>query len=286
MNVDKILGRLTSLLLVITTALAPATTASAQIEPAPDRSEGEGPFQRMVLRGATMIDGTGAPPIGPVDIVVENDRIVQISVVGNPGAEIDPDSRPAAGDFEMDLAGQYIMPGFVDLHGHIGGTAQGTPAEYVYKLWMGHGITTIRDPGSGNGLEWTLSEAARSERNEITAPRIITYRVFGSEWEQPPSTPDEAREWVREMTGKGMQGIKFFGAAPEILKAALNEAGKLGIGTTMHHAQMHVTRMNALQTAGWGLNSTTTTRTSRIDSLRPASSGNRPRPRTARSGTK
>jgi len=50
--------------------------AHAQIEPAPDRSEGEGPFQRMVLRGPTVIDGTGAPPIGPVDIVVENDRIV------------------------------------------------------------------------------------------------------------------------------------------------------------------------------------------------------------------
>ena len=47
------------------------------------------------------------------------------------------------------------------------------------------------------------------------------------------------------MAGLGMKGIKFFGAAPEILKAALDEAAKLGIGTTMHHAQMPVTSMNA-----------------------------------------
>ena len=67
-------------------------TAAAQISAAPDRSEGDGPFQRMVLRGATVIDGTGAPPIGPVDIVVENDRIVEVKVVGHPGADIDPDN--------------------------------------------------------------------------------------------------------------------------------------------------------------------------------------------------
>ena len=113
----------------------------------------------------------------------------------------------------------------------------------------------VPNPGSGNGLEWTLSEAERSANNEITAPRIFTYRTFGSEWEQPPSTPDEAREWVREMAGRGMLGIKFFGAPPEILKAALDEANELGLGTTMHHAQLHVTRMNALQTASHGLNS-------------------------------
>ena len=233
----------------------PVSVLTAQIQPAPDRTEGEGPYERLVLRGATVIDGTGAPPIGPVDIVVENNRIVEIAVVGYPGVEVDPANRPPGGDREIDLTGHYVLPGFVDLHGHIGGVAQGTPAEYVYKLWLGHGITTIRDPGSGNGLEWTLSEAERSAANEITAPRIYTYRTFGSEWSQPPSTPEEARSWVREMAGEGMLGIKFFGAPPEILKAALDEANKLGLGTTMHHAQMHVTRMNALQTASHGLNS-------------------------------
>ena len=235
--------------------LALSVDALGQITAAPERAEGDGPFERMVLRGATVIDGTGAPPIGPVDIVVEGNRISEIRVVGHPGAEISPDSRPAPGDYEIDLTDHYLLPGFVDLHGHIGGTSQGTPAEYVYKLWLGHGITTIRDPGSGNGLDWTLREANRSAANEITAPRIYTYRTFGSEWDDPPSTPEQAREWVREMADRGMLGIKFFGAPPEILTAALDEAGRQGLGTTMHHAQMHVTRMNALQTATAGLNS-------------------------------
>ena len=46
--------------------------------PAPDRGpdDGEGPYGRLIIRGATLIDGTGAPPIGPVDIVIENNRII------------------------------------------------------------------------------------------------------------------------------------------------------------------------------------------------------------------
>ena len=53
-------------------------------EGAPPRAEGEGPFSRLVIRGATLIDGTGAPPRGPVDIVVVNNRISEIRSVGNP----------------------------------------------------------------------------------------------------------------------------------------------------------------------------------------------------------
>lgn len=121
---------------------------------APDRIEGEGPYERLILRGATLIDGTGSPPVGPVDIVVEGDRIVQIESVGYPGVQIREEDRPALdGGREIDLSGHYILPGFVDMHGHLGGTAQGTTAEYVLKLWMAHGITTVREPGSFNGMD-------------------------------------------------------------------------------------------------------------------------------------
>ena len=40
--------------------------------PAPDRAEGEGPYARLILRGGILIDGTGSPAFGPVDIVIEN----------------------------------------------------------------------------------------------------------------------------------------------------------------------------------------------------------------------
>ena len=38
----------------------------------------EGPFNQLIIRGVTLINGDGAPPIGPVDIVVENNKIVAI----------------------------------------------------------------------------------------------------------------------------------------------------------------------------------------------------------------
>jgi Amidohydrolase family len=237
------------------TALPAAAHAqgSRHVPDAPPRTEGEGPFERLVLRGATMIDGTGSPAVGPVDIVVEGNRIVGIHNVGYPGVPIRETDRPASGEREIDLTGMYILPGFVDMHGHIGGVEQGTPAEYVFKLWLGHGITTIRDPGSGNGIDWTIAQRARSANNEIAAPRIHAYAGFGSGWDRAIASPNDAREWVRYIAEKGANGIKFFGADPDVLEAALGEAKQLKLGTAMHHAQRHVARVNALASASWGL---------------------------------
>ena len=52
-----------------------AQTNRKGIAPGPDRAEGEGPFNRLIIRGATVIDGAGAPPRGPVDIVIEKNTI-------------------------------------------------------------------------------------------------------------------------------------------------------------------------------------------------------------------
>ena len=141
--------------------------------PAPDRAEGEGPFERLIIRGATLIDGTGAPPIGPVDIVVEGNRIADIVGVGYPGLDIDDDDRPGDATEEIDAHGAYIMPGIVDTHTHTGGRTKAPEAEYTYKLWLGHGITTVRGVPSG-AMEFSLSERQRSANNEITAPRIFS----------------------------------------------------------------------------------------------------------------
>ncbi|MDT8409044.1 MAG: amidohydrolase family protein [Wenzhouxiangellaceae bacterium] len=241
--------------LVPALALVLSFSAGAEIEPGPDRATGEGPFEQLILRGAMLVDGTGAPPIGPVDIVIEGDRIAGVHKLGAPGVPIEDKNRPelAEGGREIDVSGHYVLPGFVDMHGHIGGKAQGTPAEYVYKLWLGHGITTVRDPGAGNGLDWTLKERRRSAAGEIAAPRILAYVSFGQGSEKPITTAKQAREWVRGVAEKGADGIKFFGARPEVLLAAIDEAKQQGLRTAMHHAQMDVARSNVLDTARAGL---------------------------------
>ncbi len=246
---------------VVVLLLFPSSTALSEeiesIPPAPPRAEGEGPYDQLILRGVTLINGTGAPPIGPVDLVIEGNRIRNVKVVGNPGVPIDPTDRPelAEGGREIDLSGHYVLPGFVDMHGHIGGVAQGTPAEYVFKLWMGHGITTVRDPACGNGLDFCLEHKAKSDEGEITAPRIEAYVVFGQGRDEPFTTPEQARRWVADVAKKGADGLKFFGYRPDILRAAIEKAREEGLGTACHHAQTDVTRVNVLDTARWGLTS-------------------------------
>jgi len=230
---------------------------------APDRQpgEGDGPFKRLVIRGATVVDGTGAPPIGPMDIVIEGNRIVEVRGVGNPKVAIDPERRPKDATKEIDGSKMYVLPGFVDMHGHCGGTEQGTTAEYVFKLWLAHGITTVRDPGSGNGLDWTMHERDRSARNEIVAPRIVPYAFTGSGmWDGGRiDSPEQARKFVQWVAKSGGAGIKIIGGGSEpvydplILGALLDEAKKQKIGTTTHLAQLGVARMNILQAARLGL---------------------------------
>jgi hypothetical protein len=246
------------LLSVLVAAAMPAQEKDDEtILAAPPRTEGEGPFERLVLRGATLVDGTGAPPRGPVDIVIEGNRIVDIKTVGSPGIPINPDKRPPLGEngHEIDIQGKFVLPGFVDMHGHLGGTEQGTPAEYVLKLWMAHGITTVRDPGSGNGLDFMLDHKEKSSRNEITAPRIKAYVQFGDDRDKPFTSPDQARDWVQDLAARGADGIKFFGYRADIMQAAIEEATRVGLRTACHHAQLYVPRVNVVNTARWGLTS-------------------------------
>jgi hypothetical protein len=214
---------------------------------------GEGPFDQLIIRGVTLINGDGSPPRGPVDVVVENNIIVAIQVVGYPGVEIEEKNRPKLkkDGKELDASGMYLLPGFIDMHGHIGGKSQGANSSYVFKLWMAHGITTVRQPSGIKAKELKLL----SSKNKIVAPRIFDYVGFGSGSKKPITTPEMAREWVRKNAKNGADGIKFFGSEPEIMTAALDENNKLGLGSACHHAQLSVARWNVLHSARAGLTS-------------------------------
>lgn len=234
-----------------------------QLKPATQRDRGAGPFRRLVLRGATMIDGTGAPPFGPVDIVIEDDKISQIVVVGVPHKPLKQEGRPAPGDQEIDCHGKYVTPGFIDSHAHIGTpfhaeNGEMLPADYIYKLWLAHGVTSVREAGCMNGLAWTREQKIAADANRIAAPHLYPYVYFPvvNDYLKTIYTPEEGREWLRVARDKGAEGVKFFGAPPAIMQAALDECSKLGLRACCHHAQLTVGSMNALKTARWGLTST------------------------------
>ena len=255
--------RFTSLLLVacglLIAGLLPPVAAFAQeqrrgVLGAPDRNdgEGEGPFERLIIRGATLIDGSGAPPRSPVDIVIEGSKIVRIASVGAPMLEINEVRRPGEATNEIDAHGMYVMPGIIDLHAHTGGLPKVPEAEYVYKLWMAHGITTVRGVPTGP-LDWSLEEKERSARNEIVAPHIVSFHRPGSGWDRAIETPLDAREWVRFAAENGVDGLKLGSYRPAIMEALLDEAEKHSMGSTAHLGQMGVADMNALDAARLGL---------------------------------
>ena len=59
----------------------------SQIDKAPERYRGEGPYNQLIIRGATLINGNGAPPTGPVDVVIEKNIIKKIINVGYPASD-------------------------------------------------------------------------------------------------------------------------------------------------------------------------------------------------------
>ena len=219
-------------------------------DPAPDSDQGDasGPFNRLVIENVRMVDGLGSPPQGPVSIVIEHDRISAIRT-SPPPAQIN--------EHRIDASGMTALPGFVDAHAHIGNPFQGlagpiTPPEYVFKLWLGHGVTTVRDVGSTMGLRWTVNHAQRSDAGEITAPRILPYAMF------PGTTLTDAgaaKKWVRSVESAGARGVKLRGGTRQAQLAVYEETEKLGMGTANHHDQNGVYHMNVLDSARAGLDS-------------------------------
>ncbi|BDC48436.1 amidohydrolase [Bryobacterales bacterium F-183] len=248
-------------LLLLALFLAGLNAQQTILTPSPDRkpNEGEGPFTRLVIRTVTVIDGTGAPPRGPVDVVVEGNRIADVRSVGYPSLPIRQQNRPAAGTKEIDGTGMYLMPGFIDLHVHTGGTPKAPEAEYVHKLWMAHGVTTVRGVPAGT-MKWVQNEKRRSAENKIVAPRYFDYqRPFTGEGWKPGRipTPDAAREWVRWAKSQGIDGLKLGSFDPEIMAALIDEAKTLGLGTVAHLDQMGVARMDARDSVRLGLGTLT-----------------------------
>ena len=127
-----------------------------------------------VLKGATLIDGTGAVPIPNATVVVEGERIVDVgpadAVTSPPDASV------------VDLSGMTLLPGFIDCHDHLGHTGYGlmdrweldAPASLrhlrtaqVLQDTLEMGYTSVRDAG---GLDHGFQLAV--EEGLIPGPRL------------------------------------------------------------------------------------------------------------------
>ena len=260
--------KLCALLTAAAFTLAPLPALAAGMLPTPASQPGEaaGPYTTLVIRGATIITGNGGPPYGPADIVIHGNRIAEIRTAGTPGLPMQANRPPSGATREIDATGMYVLPGFVDMHGHGGNPEKAPDPSYPYRLWLAHGVTTVRMvPLYFDDLNHALSDRRRSAAGEITAPRLYLYQTLGSGAETGwtggrVQSPEKAREWVRWAAKTGIDGIKFFNRGdetPEIDRAAIDEAKKLGLGTVAHLSQNNIAEFNARDAAAAGLGTIT-----------------------------
>ena len=198
----------------------------------------------LVITGATLIDGTGAPPRNATTIVAHRGRIIAVAADG----EI---QQPKAARV-VDATGKYVIPGLADMHVHFGlGTPlprRGEETAEVLARSLYYGVTSILNLGASDASTESIGALrARRAAGTLQAPYIYgtgghltlpgTHPVFtimparirqGAESilaGTPPGEPanlyslglgislvrtsEAARKAVRERASGGMHAIKI-----------------------------------------------------------------------------
>jgi imidazolonepropionase-like amidohydrolase len=126
-----------------------------------------------VLKNFTLIDGSGRPPMGSYSMIIDHGRVRWVGPVGQ---------LKAPGSAEVvDLAGKYVMPGIINLHGHIGNTvdlkqdASFFTRENIEKnlnTYASYGVTTVLSMGTDQDLIFKIRDEQRAGRPSST--RVYT----------------------------------------------------------------------------------------------------------------
>jgi len=207
--------------------------------------------ETTVLRGVTLIDGTGRSPLPDAALVLRDGRIAWVgptrALTVAPGAEV------------IDLQGKYVMPGLIDLHTHVGitidirqdiGNYTRDAVERELGVYAAYGVTTVQTLGTDRDSIFALRAEQRAGRPTMarvfTAGQGLVFKDgFGgvAGLNRPVATPDEAARAVHEQANKGVDLIKLWvddnlGAAPtmppDVTLAAIQAAHARGLKVVAH----------------------------------------------------
>ena len=175
------------------------------------------------LTGATVVDGTGRPPIEDAAVLVRDGRIAEVG----PAADVRvPDGTP-----RVDVAGRTIVAGLWDMHTHF------TQVEWAH-VYLAAGVTTVRD--MGNEFEFITATRDALRAGRVLGPRLLLAGLvdaggpdaFGVVY---ADMPEEARRVVTRYHDAGFEQIKIYSLVrPPIVTALSAEAHRLGMGVTGH----------------------------------------------------
>lgn len=134
----------------------------------------------IVLKGGTLVDGTGSKPISNAVLLIQGDRIIDVG----PAEKV---MIPKKVERIIDVSGLYVVPGLIDLHNHFTAQLRDDFGRYrdsdaaaairgVAKLGLllDGGITAVRDPGTRGDVALKIREAV--ERRIFPGPRVFWSR--------------------------------------------------------------------------------------------------------------
>ena len=202
----------------------------------------------IALRGATLVDGTGAPPLPNSLLVVSDGRIVSVGAATPEALRALP-----AGTQILPADGKWIIPGLIDAHVH-------AEADEDLKTMLRWGVTSVRLMAEDAAAAASLGRAsgARADIPEVFSSAPI-FTTKGGWWDegQPadpnvnrfPATATEARESVRRAKALGSREIKLMlddmawcrapkspvaKLPPSVVEALTSEARSQGLRATVH----------------------------------------------------
>ncbi len=194
--------------------------------------------------GATVVDVVGERVVTDQTILVSGGRITKVG----PRADVEI----LAGAGQHDAAGQWVLPGLVDMHCHLTFPRFEVPLE----LFLLNGVTTVRDPGGPVTRQ-------RLIREQVTAgtrlgPRIL---IAGELLDgNPPvwsnhthlvDTAERGTAAVRHLAAQGVDCVKIYNhVPPDVLAVIIAVAGELGLPVVGHVPR----RMSMLQAVQAGMN--------------------------------